>query len=175
MRGIPPEYQAEVDRIVARALKEQAEGFVLDGLKGELAKVWEAIDAANHFKQDFGKQLKELNDLVREHVRLPMHPGTAEELHQRDQRGQRFIQAFQIEKLTSEQRAVFPEVLETFIENRQHYQAQALKRTEWWRTTEARVGLVAALVLAYPGLSDIASGLQAAARDLVHVLMGWIG
>jgi hypothetical protein len=133
MPSIPPEYQPEVDRIVARALKEQGEGFILDGLKAELERVWKAIAEANHFKKDFGRQFEELNTLVRGHVALAMHPGTAEAFTERDNRVQKAMREFNLEELTPEQRQNFPVVIQSVLDERQRQKKAVSQGNEFWQ------------------------------------------
>jgi hypothetical protein len=165
MSGIPPEYQAEVDRIVARALREQGESFALDGLKAELKKVWQAIAEANHFKRDFGRQFEELNTLVRGHVALAMHPGTAEAFTVLDNRMQHAMKEFNLEELTPEQRQAFPVVVQSVLDERQR-QSKAIRRgNEFWQ----RIAYYSAATTVAVSVAS-ATGLFAWFREVVfHV------
>jgi hypothetical protein len=162
----------EVDRIVARALKEQAATLTMESVKVELERVWKAIAAANHYKKEFGDQLKTLNEKISAHLQQPMHPGTAEAFQERDHRHDQMMEAFGVDKLTPEQKALTPLIVQDFAADRHRHIEAVEHKQEWWRTTEARIGLAAGLVLAYPSLKEWAHDLWPFVAGILKSLSG---
>lgn len=164
----PPESfsRADVDQAVSKAvtkaLKEQANTLTLDGLKAELTKVWTAINDANHFKAEFGQQFNDLNLMVRAHIQLAMHPGTAEEFEQRDLRQAQMLEAFGVDQLTPEQKAMTPLIVRSYAATRALKEESTQRADHFWQ----RIALAATGLLTVVAIAD---GLGLFAFVRIHV------
>lgn len=154
MPDTTPKYSdADIDRIVGKRLAEREQANIVDALSKELTSIRREIASANHVKRTLGKQLAELNDLVRAHVKQPMHPGTAERFLELEQSFQKAEVEFGLENLTPEERAAFPTVVRTVLaaqarvnEQKQQEKEHAEDDTRHWQKVAAICAAVAVAV-----------------------------
>lgn len=149
-----PKYSdADVDRIVAKRLTEAQQANVVEALSKELTAIRREIASANHIKRTLGKQIAELATLVRGHLALPMHAGTAEKFTQLERNFQEAEQEFGLDNLTPEERAAFPTVVRTVLAGQKRVndkaredQAHAEEDSRFWQKVAAIAGAISVLM-----------------------------
>lgn len=137
MADTTPKYsEADVDRIVAKRVAEQQRESVVAELSKELSAIRKEISSANHIKRTIGKELARVATLIENHIKLPMHPGTAERFTEFDQAEEQFG----LDQLTPDERAAFPVVVRTVLasqqrlkERRAEEKDQADATTRFWQ------------------------------------------
>lgn len=139
--------QNQVEEIVFKRLKERQQVELLNGLKSQLEDMRDAIVNANHIKSTLGKQLEDLDRLVRTHIEQTR--AKFEEIDKKlsdDELG--------IDNLTPEERAAFPVALRGLLQGQQRARAQAMSEVRRWQiwAAGATVGLLVVTILSSAGV-----------------------
>lgn len=138
--------EEDVDRIVARRVKDANLAIWSKGINGSLAKNTKAIE--------------ELSALVKEHIALPMHPAQSAERA-------KLIEEFGLDTLTVEQRRALPLVLAGAVNLQAKHTdelARAAKREKDWQRTAQVFMLVS---ISFGILSTL--GVFTALRHALHL------
>ena len=159
-----PTDDENVARIVERRLRERKEFLAeaLEALKPELAAIRREIGEANHLKRDFGKQLGEIDRLLREHLKQPMHTAQAEQWQEvvyNTEQLAHLVSDLRLASMSEEQRNALPIVLQD-LADRRHAQR---RRQAWYQTFWGRLAIFAAL------LGAAAAGAAATIQVLTYL------
>lgn len=140
--------EADVEKIVAKRLEERQQADIVAGLSKELNAIRREIGSANHLKREFGKQLADLNALVRAHVAQPMHTGTAEKFAEMEREFGKAEEEFGLDNLTPDERAAFPVVIRTVLASQKKINDQKTNDKEhaeedarFWQDQAAKVAV----------------------------------
>lgn len=127
--------QTDVDGIVQRALREQADAYAFSGLKQQVDRL---VDAVGEFKDEIEELRKsELTELrgadgrlqqeLRDHDALPMHKGTRE-----------MMAELGIPEMSHEERQSFSGIVKGAV-----FKAEAsTRRAEFWASAQVRWSLL---------------------------------
>lgn len=118
--------QAELDSIIQRSLREQADAYAFSGLKKEVDRL---LGVANQFQGSIDKLVKDLGEVtvkIEEHIQEPMHEGT-----------RKLIADLGVDELSHDQRQLLAVVLKAA--DLQHESQQT--RDRFWASWQIRLSI----------------------------------
>jgi hypothetical protein len=141
-------------------------------LEPKLEGIWREAATANHVKRTLGRQLTNLERLVKQtnaelgkHVILSAHPGTADVIDRMEEaldKGEQLTEQFGVEDLSLEQKQALPGILREYVTDqvdRQKGDRRSSRRAGMYQLVATIVASVAGAVVAVAAiLSLVANG-----------------